>query len=269
MNHDYHHIKTFMAILAAAFGLWITTARATGEYTVQVTDYNSGQPVNQNPSAGAAPSADLPNPGAISGNKLGQDRFSDAPPIDAMDDDYYDEGVGVSNGAINSRSPRSGSRGGSLEVVAEPRKGRNNNGRQLTTPGGSAAGVVATGEKTRKCLKLDPYSGKGSDTIANFNFPDADVVEIAETLGRLTCLNFIFDKDVKGRISIVSNSRITTADTWKAFLTALDANNFSIIPYGNVLRNVRKIDAKDKQVKPYSGDQVSPGSDLMNTRLMP
>ncbi len=137
-----------------------------------------------------------------------------------------------------------------------------------TSTGGGANSKITPNGKGPACLKLDPYSGYGPDVITNFDFPDADIVEIAKTLGRLTCLNFILDKDVKGRISVVSNSSITVGDAWKAFLTALDVNGFSLIPSGAYIRIARQRDAKDKQIKTYSGD-YSPDNDLYITRVLP
>ncbi|MBI3558296.1 MAG: type II secretion system secretin GspD [Deltaproteobacteria bacterium] len=137
-----------------------------------------------------------------------------------------------------------------------------------TSTTGGANSRITPGAKGPACLKLDPYSGYGPDVITNFDFPDADIVEIAKTLGRLTCLNFILDKDVKGRISVVSNSSITVGDAWKAFLTALDVNGFSLIPSGAYIRIARQRDAKDKQIKTYSGD-YSPDNDLYITRVLP
>jgi general secretion pathway protein D len=132
-------------------------------------------------------------------------------------------------------------------------------------PGANAQIVSNSG---RACLKLDPDTGFGPDIIKNFDFPDADIVEIAKTLGRLTCLNFILDKDVRGKISVVSNSPITVGDAWKAFLTALDVNGFSIIPSGKYLRIARQRDAKDKQIKTYTGD-FTPDVDTFITRVLP
>ena len=137
-----------------------------------------------------------------------------------------------------------------------------------TSMAGGANSKITSGPKNPACLKLDPYSGYGPDVITNFDFPDADIVEIAKTLGRLTCLNFILDKDVKGRISVISNSSITVGDAWKAFLTALDVNGFSLIPSGAYIRIARQRDAKDKQIKTYSGD-FSPDNDLYITRVLP
>lgn len=139
-------------------------------------------------------------------------------------------------------------------------------GNTSTAPGANAR--ITPGDKSSGCLKLDPFTGYGPDVITNFDFPDADIVEIAKTLGRLTCLNFILEKDVKGRISVVSNNSITVGDAWKAFLTSLDVNGFTIIPSGKYLRIARQRDAKDKQIKTYSGE-FAPDTDLFITRVLP
>src|SRR5207237_467195 len=80
-------------------------------------------------------------------------------------------------------------------------------------------------------------TGDGAkETVTDFNFPDADIMDIAKTLGKLTGKNFILDKEVKGRITIISNGPITVGDAWRAFLTALDINNFALIPSGKFIR---------------------------------
>ena len=104
--------------------------------------------------------------------------------------------------------------------------------------------------------------------VTDFNFPDADILDIAKTLGKLTGKNFILDKDVKGRITIISNSPITVGDAWKAFLTALDINGFALIPSGRYIRIARQRDARDKQLKTYTGD-FSPDTDALITRVFP
>ena len=134
-------------------------------------------------------------------------------------------------------------------------------------PGGVAGGM-ASNSRSPGCLRLDPDTGYGPDVVSNFDFPEADIVEIAKTLGRLTCLNFILDKEVKGRISIVSNAPITIGDAWKAFLTALDVNQLTVLPSGKYLRIAKQRDAKDKQLKIYPGN-FAPDTDGMITRVMP
>jgi general secretion pathway protein D len=118
-------------------------------------------------------------------------------------------------------------------------------------------------------LSLNDETGLGDgakEVVTDFNFPDADIMDIAKTLGKLTGKNFILDKDVKGRVTIISNSAITIGDAWRAFLTALDINGFALIPSGKMIRISRQRDARDKQLKTYVGD-FSPDTDAVITRV--
>ncbi|MGZ3686747.1 MAG: type II secretion system secretin GspD, partial [Bdellovibrionota bacterium] len=112
-------------------------------------------------------------------------------------------------------------------------------------------------------------TGEGSkEVVTDFNFPDADIMDLARTMGKLTGKNFILDKDVKGKVSIISNSPITVADAWRAFLTALDMTGFSLIPSGRYIRIARQRDARDKQIPTYTGES-SPDTDALVTRIFP
>ena len=82
----------------------------------------------------------------------------------------------------------------------------------------------------------------------------------------MTGKNFILDKEVKGKITVISNSPITVGEAWKVFLTALDINGFALVPSGKYLRISRQRDARDKQLKTYTGD-FSPDTDALITRV--
>ena len=138
-----------------------------------------------------------------------------------------------------------------------------------TTLGGGASSKITPGKGNGFRLEARPARGYGPDIITNFDFPDADIVEIAKTLGRLTQLNFILDKDVKGRISIVSNgSQITVGDAWESVSHRPRRQRLLAHPVGAYIRIARQRDAKDKQIKTYSGD-FSPDNDLYITRVLP
>lgn len=225
-----------------------------------------------NPFGGRPPGAGRP----------GEELFEE----DEFDEDFEDEEVDdISDEILRQRMeqrlreraqsagnpPTSGSR--EMERTPPPRSsgvdfGATSSAMGNTSVAPGANARITPGDKSAGCLKLDPFTGYGPDVITNFDFPDADIVEIAKTLGRLTCLNFILEKDVKGRISVVSNNSITVGDAWKAFLTSLDVNGFTIIPSGKYLRIARQRDAKDKQIKTYSGD-FAPDTDLFITRVLP
>ncbi|MCC7442629.1 MAG: type II secretion system secretin GspD [Bdellovibrionales bacterium] len=141
---------------------------------------------------------------------------------------------------------------------------------QKTEKGVAVGGNPPSGVITHKevdPLELDSETGFGaSEVVTDFNYPDVDILDLAKTMGKLTGKNFIFDKDVKGRVSIVSNSPISVGDAWRAFLTALDMNTFTLIPSGRYIRIARQRDARDKQISTYTGDS-GPDTDALITRV--
>lgn len=167
---------------------------------------------------------------------------------------------GSSGGSPGGGSPSGGTpRGGGTYSTA------GNSGGNTSMGGGPNGGVVT--HRSVQNIEVNNETGDGSkELVTDFNFPDADILDIAKTLGKLTGKNFILDKDVKGRITIVSNSSITVGDAWRAFLTALDINGFALIPSGKYIRIARQRDARDKQLKTYSGE-FSPDTDALITRV--
>ncbi len=148
---------------------------------------------------------------------------------------------------------------------AEVKRGRN--GYELSGPG-TEKGIKSKNEVPT--LFVDNESGEGvpadREMITDFNFPNADIMDIAKTLGRLTGKNFILDKDAKGTVSIISNAPITVSDAWRAFLTSLDINNLALVPTGKFLRIMRQNDAKGKNVRLYS-DGKAPNTDALVTKI--
>lgn len=149
------------------------------------------------------------------------------------------------------------------EDVPDPESGPGG----ISVGGGPAHGVVS--DESVSPVKIDAISAiGGNEIVTDFNYPDADIVDIAKTVGKLTGKNFIFDKDVKGRITIVSNSPITVSDAWKAFLTSLDINGYTLLPSGSYIRIARKRDARDRQLNTYTGKNA-PATDALVVRVIP
>lgn len=148
---------------------------------------------------------------------------------------------------------------------AELKRGRS--GYELSGPG-TEKGIKSKNEIPS--LTVDNESGDGDpankEQITDFNFPNAEVMDIAKTLGRLTGKNFLVDKDVKGTVTIISNSPITVSDAWRAFLTTLDMSGLSLVPTGKFLRIMRQSDAKGKNVRLYSNGNA-PNTDALVTKI--
>lgn len=139
--------------------------------------------------------------------------------------------------------------------------------------GGGAGATNGGGTRPGDQLILGPKRqqnhAKNQEVVENFDYPNAEILDVAKAISKLTGRNFIYNpQDVKGRISIVSETPIKVDDAWKAFLTALDMRGFTIIPSGEYLRIERSQVAKEKQVPLYAG-RYTPDSDEYITRVVP
>ncbi len=135
-----------------------------------------------------------------------------------------------------------------------------------TRPGiGSAPGGMNASTPT--ATRLEPANAK--DVVENFDYPDAEILDVAKAIAKLTGKNFIYNpQDIKGRISVVSQTPITVGDAWNAFLTALNMRGFALVPSGKYLRIERIANAKEKQTPIYA-DRKPPNNDEFITRVIP
>ncbi len=126
--------------------------------------------------------------------------------------------------------------------------------------------VTAEGGKPQRLAP--PASCK--EVVENFDYPDAEILDVAKAIAKLTAKNFIYNpQDIKGRISVVSQNQITVCDAWNAFLTALNLKGFALVPSGKYLRIERIANAKEKQTPIYSEKNKAPSNDEFITRVIP
>jgi general secretion pathway protein D len=242
-------------IALSAPGAWAAKRTPAETPPTERKGFESGNRGFANPFLPAQPTSEKPN------------TFFDD---DTDEDEDWDDTASGSPPGASALTPGRGSSSNQGSIPGSARGSQST----LTTSdqknvslGGTNSGVISHGKVDT--LKIDTETGEGSkEIVTDFNFPDADIMDIAKALGKLTGKNFILDKDVKGRITIISNSPITVGDAWKAFLTALDINGFALIPSGKMVRIARQRDARDKQLRTYTGD-YSPDTDALITRLFP
>lgn len=149
-----------------------------------------------------------------------------------------------------------------LSTPPPPRGGSTGGGSRPSVGSGSGSGMGQT-----SAPRLEPANAK--DVVENFDYPDAEILDVAKAIAKLTGKNFIYNpQDIKGRISVVSQTPITVGDAWNAFLTALNMRGFALVPSGKYLRIERIANAKEKQTPIYA-DRKPPNNDEFITRVIP
>src|ERR1022692_4608515 len=124
-----------------------------------------------------------------------------------------------------------------------------------------------TGKGLNKAQIEDITNENFPDMIESFDYPNADVADVIKAISELTGKNFIVDPQVRGKITIIAPSRITVAEAYKAFLSALAINSFTVVPSGKFLKIIPGRQAPKDSIEIYSG-AYTPNTDQMITRIV-
>lgn len=122
-------------------------------------------------------------------------------------------------------------------------------------------------EKFSKSGPEDINAQNFPETIESFDFPNVEITELVKAIGELTGKNFIIDPGVRGKISIIAPSKITVAEAYNAFLSALAINGFTVVPSGAFWKIKSARNAQRDSIETYSGAYY-PNSDQMITRII-
>ena len=125
-----------------------------------------------------------------------------------------------------------------------------------------------TGVTFDKALPEDISNENFPDRIESFDFPKANLLDLVKAISKLTGMNFILDPNLNNKqISIIAASPITVAEAYKAFLSALAANDYSIIKSGAFWKIQTTEKAHKDNIEVYSGDYF-PSTDQLVTRII-
>jgi general secretion pathway protein D len=115
--------------------------------------------------------------------------------------------------------------------------------------------------KGKKCKPMAP-----TDKVT-FDFK-GDIQELVETISKTTCKNFIITNKVRSqKFEILSPSPITVAEAWRAFLSALEANDFTVIQVGRYYKIIQATDGTRAPVPMYEDGREIPVDDRMITKI--
>ena len=142
----------------------------------------------------------------------------------------------------------------------------------IPTPGGGGAGQpLETGPETalRPVDKEDvkQIEEKVEEEGVYFNVADEDINEVIKQISRATGKNFILGDKIHGKITIISDRKMTKEEIWETFLSALEVAGYTTVqgPAG-LIKLVALRDALSSPIPLYK-DQT-PFTDQFITRLV-
>lgn len=101
------------------------------------------------------------------------------------------------------------------------------------------------------------------------DFRDVEIGTLIKFIGELTGKNFVIDERVKGKITVISPTKISVSEAYKVFESILEVHGYTTVPAGKVIKVMPAIEARGKSITTTVGTKILPSADTMITQVVP
>lgn len=112
-------------------------------------------------------------------------------------------------------------------------------------------------------------SANGSQRFVSIDFNNVDISVFIKFISELTNKNFVIDQRVKGKVTIISPSKISVGEAYKVFESVLDVHGFATVETGKVIKIIPSPDARTKNIETRTKARGGSDDDQVVTQLMP
>jgi len=85
---------------------------------------------------------------------------------------------------------------------------------------------------------------KGTQRLITMDFRDVDIAVLVKFISEMTGRNLILDERVHGKLTIISPTKMSIAEAYRAFQSALELKGFTTVAAGAVIKIVPTKEAK-------------------------
>ena len=117
-------------------------------------------------------------------------------------------------------------------------------------------------------VQAQQQADKGQRFVT-IDFNDVDINLFIKYISELTGKNFIVDRTVKGKVTIISPTRISEADAYRVFESVLEVHGFTTVPSGSVIKIIPTVQARSQSIETIHADQRMYPEDKVVTQLIP
>ncbi|MCJ7547133.1 MAG: type II secretion system secretin GspD [Deltaproteobacteria bacterium] len=101
------------------------------------------------------------------------------------------------------------------------------------------------------------------------DFRDVEIGTLVKFIGEMTGKNFIIDERVKGKITVISPTKISVPEAYKVFESILEVHGYTTVPSGKVIKVMPATEARGKSITTTVGTKILPSADTMITQVVP
>ncbi|MBW2437157.1 MAG: type II secretion system secretin GspD, partial [Deltaproteobacteria bacterium] len=110
---------------------------------------------------------------------------------------------------------------------------------------------------------------QGSEQFVSIDFNNVDINVFIKFMSELTGTNFVVDQRVKGKVTIISPSKISLEEAYEVFLSVLEVHGYTTVKAGEVIKIVPSPDARSKSIETRLREEATDPSDRVVTQLIP
>jgi general secretion pathway protein D len=126
----------------------------------------------------------------------------------------------------------------------------------LVSPALSSSQSAAPTAPAQPSDQIDLQKYKPGQDFITLNFNDIEIAALIKVMSELTRKNFIIDERVKGKVTLMTPTRISPIEAYQVFLSALEIKGFTAVEDGKVVRIIPTAAARQ------SGLKVVPDGDM-------
>jgi general secretion pathway protein D len=112
-------------------------------------------------------------------------------------------------------------------------------------------------------------AANGSQRFVSIDFNNVDISVFIKFISELTGKNFVIDQRVKGKVTIISPSKISVDEAYKVFESVLDVHGFATVETGKLIKIIPSPDARTKNIETRTSAKGDSQDDQVVTQLMP
>ncbi|MCI5149089.1 MAG: type II secretion system protein GspD, partial [Candidatus Electrothrix sp. MAN1_4] len=114
-----------------------------------------------------------------------------------------------------------------------------------------------------------PNKEEDGQQYVTIDFNDVDINVFIKYISELTGKNFIVDRTVKGKVTVISPTRMTEKDAYQVFQSVLEVHGFTTVPSGPIIKIVPAVQARSKSIPTVKAGEKYSSEDKVVTRIIP
>ncbi|MBW2635114.1 MAG: type II secretion system protein GspD, partial [Deltaproteobacteria bacterium] len=103
----------------------------------------------------------------------------------------------------------------------------------------------------------------------SIDFNSVDINVLIKFISEMTGKNFIVDQRVKGKVTIISPSKISVSEAYRVFESVLEVHGFTTVKAGKIIKIVPAPDARSKNIETRLREESGIAEDKVVTQLIP